>query len=150
MFKYTKETFNKIESKIGKIAALSIAVPIIFGSIYWLIGKLIFIVSGFLIIINIAELEKEVRSNMVMIANVQGVSLDGLKAEMDTKVIYGVEIQQTNGGDYWYFTEETVYIDKAGKELTIKVVYSAHIRHKEKKVGYFDFNNKHHWIDKNE
>jgi hypothetical protein len=148
MIKYTIEKFDKIESKAGKIAALCVSTPIIAGAFYWIVCKIISIVIGLSILVNIAELEKEIRSNMIMITNVQGVSLDGLKAEMETEIIYDVEVQKTNGGDYWIFKDEIVYTNKEGYSQKIKVVYSAHVRHKEKKVGYFDFNNKHHWIKK--
>ena len=147
MIKATKEVFNKIESRSGKIAALCITIPVIATSIYWIVKKMILLGAGIAILINIAELEKEIRANMTMISNVQGVSLDALKAEMESKTIYGVEVQKTNGGDLWYFKDEVIYTDRAGNKQIIKVVYSAHVRHKPKKIGYFDFNNKHYWID---
>jgi hypothetical protein len=146
MFNFLKNIFKDPESKISRAVAVCVGLPVIGSAFYWLIGKIVTLIAGLMIIINIAELEREIRSNMEMIINVQGVSLDALRAEMDTKTFYGVEVQQTNGGDLWHFTEEIVYTDKAGKNQKIKVAYSAHIRHKEKKIGYFDFKNQHHWI----
>ena len=146
MFATLKNKIDKIESVYLRGAAIIATFTAIGGSLST-IGYYIFQVYLFAVTItNIVNLENEVRANMSMIKNVQAVNLHALKAEMDSKTIFGVEVQQTNGGDYWYFTKEVVYTDKDGNEFTMDVIYSAHVRQKEKKVGYFDFNNNHKWI----
>lgn len=62
--------------------------------------------------------------------------------EMDTKIVYGVELEESNNGDLWYFTKIKVF----GKKRPI--IYSATLKHKGKRVSITDMYGEHKWLKK--
>ena len=60
--------------------------------------------------------------------------------EMDTKIVYGIKLEESNNGDLWYWGEELVF----GKKRP--VIYSANLKHKSKRVYIQDMYGEHKWI----
>jgi hypothetical protein len=133
-----KKFWDKADSlykKIGLIIGIVVIVPTVLTMLSGMIASI-------MIVLNIEDYVKRYETATEHVLSTQGVIIDALGAEMDKKKIDGIPVRATNEGDLWIIKTELIN----GKER--KVIYSGHYRASEHNIGYFDFNNQHHWIKK--
>jgi hypothetical protein len=146
---------DKFESKSakliafwGSITAFIAFIPSVIAVVVWL----------YFFAIDLYNISKYVREFSSAIEYSQFMDMQHDKAiheEMETVMMYGVQLEETNNGDLWYFT--TVVVN--GVERPI--LYSANIKKKGQKVKNKDgkevmahiyiqnMDNEHEWIPDN-
>ena len=139
-FDKLKHWADSFESKIGKVVALWGSVVVLIGFFPTIIGGGYYIYNTASVIINSAQHVKD-SQELNTYQNFMIMQLSSaIHEEMDTKVVYGVELEESNNGDLWYFSEEVVF----GKLRP--VIYSANLKHKSKKVYVQDMYGNHKWV----
>ena len=123
---------NKFTSKAGKLLAFWGTITALVALIPTIIGGLVWLWFFFVDIANISTYVKEFKAISKYNTFCEMQTISGLHEEMDTQFMYGVELQKTNNGDLWYFTDVKVN----GKDRP--VIYSANIKRKGKKIKLDD------------
>jgi hypothetical protein len=147
---------EKFTTKTGKILAFWAAITglISFGSAF--LGVILFMANWFVDLYNLSDNVRKFTNGIEYSYFLDMQEVSGLHEEMETVIMYGVELQKTNNGDLWYFT--TVEVN--GVERPI--IYSANVKRKGKIITLDDglkakchiyiqnMKGEHKWIPDNE
>lgn len=121
---------DRFESKAAKAIAFWTTVCALVAAIPTVITVVIFTYFLVIDLYNISNYVKEFRNAAEYSYFLDMQEVKGLHEEMETIVMYGVELQQTNEGDLWYFT--TIMINGNEREI----MYSANVKKKGKMVTF--------------
>jgi len=123
---------DKFSSKVGKVMAFWGAMAFLIGILPLIISALVFFYFLCVDLYNISKYVKEFRNSAEYSYFLDMQEVSALHEEMETVMKYGVELQQTNNGDLWYYTTTTIN----GNER--QIIYSANVKRKGKSVKFAD------------
>ena len=137
---------DKFENKTAKIVAFYSAL-IAFISIFPTI--ITFVYFSYNLIIDLYNISTYVKqfTKATEYNNFMNMQLSSvIHGELDSKVVYGIRLEQTNLGDYYYF--DTININGVVRPI----IYSANVKKKAHTNGaniyVQDMNGNHKWIQK--
>lgn len=141
-FDKIKHWADSFESKAGKIIALWGSIIGIIAILPTIGGVAVYLNNTICVLIHAAQhVEDSKELNTYQNFMIMQLS-SAVHEEMDTKIVYGIELEESNNGDLWYFTESEVF----GKQRP--VIYSANLKHKSKRVYIQDMKGDHKWLKK--
>lgn len=131
---YIKDKANKFadkfNSKVGKVIAFWTSMAFLISILPLIISALVFFYFLCVDLYNISTYVKEFRASAEYSYFLDMQEVSALHEEMETVIKYGVELQKTNNGDLWYFTNVLIN----GNER--QIIYSANIKRKGKMVKF--------------
>jgi hypothetical protein len=123
---------DKFTSKVGKLIAFWTAMAFLISILPLIVSALIFLYFLIVDLYNISTYVKEFRASAEYSYFLDMEEVSALHEEMETIIMYGVELQKTNDGDLWYFT--TTMINGNVRPI----FYSANVKRKGKMVLFPD------------
>ena len=131
---------DTFENKVVRLIALWGSVVALIGFFPLFTGGIYYLYSTITVLANAAQhVDDSIELNTYQNFAIMQLT-SAMHEEMDTKMVYGVELEESNNGDLWYITKVEVF----GKMRPI--MYSANLKHKSKRVSYTDMYGVHRWI----
>ena len=123
---------DKFNTKVGKLIAFWGSMGFLVSILPLVISAIVFFYYLCIDMYNISTYVKEFRASAEYSYFLDMQEVSALHEEMETVMKFGVELQMTNDGDLWYFTNILIN----GNER--QIIYSANVKRKGKSVKFAD------------